>query len=269
MSYPHLIEQTLAQTRTKKAENALSTSLASGGNLSKAYYIHAVKYGDYIDVRTYRDVKLSFNGIDTSATRGDKGEKRDDSTSRSKIKLYRLVMANVRKHGKYRPIFATYTFKEPITNLDTALKRYRSYLEKLEYYLGYKPRYVAVPQIQWERYNKEGVKVWHFHIVFFNVPKLNFKKNDQMWGETSNSVNLQFVRGIRSVGAYVAGYCTKKDFEEIPFNKRFYYCSRNLIQPVDIYEKSDIDNIIQSSTVSILSTFEGDNYSQIKYKIHG
>jgi len=257
----------MAETRAKKAKRMTSSVFGSNSEIKKAYYKHAVQYGDYVDIRIYKDVRVIFNGIDTSSYRQKEGEKRDDSLSRSKVKLFRLVMGNVGKHGKYRPIFATYTFKEPITNLDAALERLRSYRNKLNYYLGYKARYVAVPQIQWERYEKEGVKVWHFHIVFFNVPKLDFETNDKMWGEESNSVNLQFVRGIRSVGAYIAGYMTKKDFLEIPFNRRFYYASGNLVQPIDIYEQSAIDSLLENANIQLLSSFEGDNYSQTKYKI--
>jgi hypothetical protein len=254
----------MAQTREEFTKNAIFTSKISGGNVNKSYWRHAVIYGDYIDLRVYKYAKITFNGCDTSKTRREDGEKRADSLARSKVRVYRLISANIRKHGRYRPIFATYTFKEPIVCLDSALQSYRRYLRRLQTYIGYKLKYTCVPQIQWERFEKTGLKVWHFHIVFYNLPAISYKIHNKFWNQ--GRTDFQYVKGARNIGAYLAGYFTKKDFEEIPLNRRFYYCSSGLIQPYDVFSTDAIDHILKSN-VKLLETYEGSNFTQLKYRI--
>jgi len=264
-SYPHLFTPKMALTR-HEIEKSFISSPSFGGNINKVYYQHGVKYGDYFDLRTYHNVKTTFKNKRVAGyEKATEGNKRIDSVARAKVKLFRLTVANVGKHGRYRPIFATYTFAQSITEYDKAVKTYTAYLRRLQAHIGYHLRYVAVPQIQWKRFEKTGQKVWHFHIVFFNIPKLDIEKNDKMWGQ--GFVKLEFPRGVRNVGAYIAGYMTKKDFEEIPINKRFYYCSRGLLQPQDFFNKDSVDGVLRHARLKTLSIYEGTNFSQTKYKL--
>lgn len=262
----------MALTRSQKVNlNRSYSKNIAGGNVHKSYYKHGVLFGDYFDLRIYRNVKVTFNGIDTSKTRREKGTKRFDSVARSRVKIYRLVTANVRKHGNFKPVFATYTFKEEVTDLNEALGRYRYYLQKLRSTVSHSLKYLTVPQIQWKRFDKYGVKVWHFHTVFFNAPKFDLRSNDEMWCQGSGAVNLRFIdnrgRSISNVASYIAGYITKKDFDEVPLNKRFYYASMGLIQPQDVFHSDSIDSILSCATLKVLSTFEGNTYVQTKYKL--
>jgi len=253
-------------TRANKVINVnLDVKHGLTKTVSNAYYKHAVQYGDYLDLRIYREVQYRHYGTDTIKIRGSQGDRRYDSLARSKVALYRLTMANVGKHGRYKPIFATYTFKEPITDLDRAVILFKSYIRRLSNELGFRPEYVAVPQIQWQRFEETGLKVWHFHAIFFNTPPISYKKNFQLWGQ--GRTDLQFVRGIRNVGAYIAGYFNKSDFCEVPFGRRFYYASRGLIRPIEFFHSDTIDSIISTGSVKVLSVFEGNRYTQLKYKL--
>jgi len=233
--------------------------------ISRAYNCHAVLYGDYCDVRNYYDVQYKHYGNDTSKARRQHGSKRADAVARAKVKIYRLVTGNVYKHARVRPIFGTYTFEEPITDFDIALTHYKRYIRRLKEYTNNQIRYVAVPQIQWSRYQDTGLKVWHFHFVYFNLKPVDFKINDKLWGQ--GIVQMEYVRGINNIGAYIAGYMTKKDFDEIPLNKRFYYPSRNLIQPKDVFHIENVQQIIKGAKVKLLSTYTGVKYTQSKYKL--
>jgi len=233
--------------------------------ISHAYDCHAVLYGDYCDVRQYFEVQYKHYGNDTSKTRRQHGSKRSDSVARSKVKIYRLVTGNVYKHGRIKPIFGTYTFKEPITDYDFALTHYRRYIRRLKNYTQGKVRYVAVPQIQWDRYEKTGLKVWHFHFVYFNLKPVDFTINDKLWGQ--GMVQMEYVKGINNIGAYIAGYMTKKDFDEIPLNKRYYYPSIGLIQPKNVFHKDNVQQIIKGAKVRLLSMYTGVRYTQNKYKL--
>jgi hypothetical protein len=266
-SIPHITTYNMALTREQKVKIVKVESKVSGGNVNKSYWKHGVLYGDYLDLRVYQNIKITFNGTDTSKTRREEGQRRDDSLARSKVQLYRLVQANVKKHGRFKPIFATYTFKEDVESLDEGLKNFRRFIRKLNNYLGYNLKYVAVPQIQWERFQKTNKKVWHFHVIYFNCPKLPFSVIDSFWGQGSNAVNTQFVRGIRDVGCYIAGYFNKQDISEVPLNRKYYYTSRGLIRPVDIFHNDTIENILIPGTFKVLKVFEGANFTQIKYKL--
>jgi hypothetical protein len=250
----------MALTRAQKTDLYKIESKIAGGNVSKVYYQHGVKYGDYFDLRIYKDVKITHKYAGCDKTKSKEGGKRDDSVARARVNLYRLITGNIRQHGRYRPIFGTYTFKDNITDVDEANLRLKLYLASLTEHLGYRPKYVAVPETQ-----KRGA--WHFHIVFFNVPKLNYATNDKLWGQGQQAVNLQFIRGVRDVGAYVSKYLSKEIIVNRGINKKMYYTSRGLLRPQDVFHKDTIDNILRDGTFKVLSTFEGNTYSQIKYKL--
>lgn len=255
----------MALTRAEKVKIIKSESSIYGHSVSNSYYKHAISYGNFLDVRVYKDAKVTFKGQDNSHNRKESGEKRYDSVARAKVKLYRLIVGNVKKHGNFKPIFATYTFADDVTSHREALRYYKLYRKRLSDYLGFSPKSLTVPQIQWERYEKTGKKVWHFHTVFFDVSKLSIKINDKLWGQ--GMVNLQYVKGYRDIGAYLAGYFTKEDYLEIPLNARFYYPTRGLFHPVDYFNTDTIDSILLSGNNKVLSVYEGDSYTQIKYKL--
>jgi len=250
----------MANTRAQKVEFYKIASKIAGGNISKVYYKHGVLYGDYFDLRIYNDVKSTFYATSNIKVKSKQGSKRFDSLARSRVALYRLIVANVGKHGRFKPIFATYTFASNITNLADANLRFKLYLEKLREYLGTRPKYVCVPEVQ-----ERGA--WHFHVIFFNLPKISFKDNDAMWGQGDSAVNLQVIKGIRDVGAYCAKYLSKEMIASCGINKKLYYSSRFLVRPIDVFHLDAIDTIVNNHTLKVLSVYSGNNYSQIKYKM--
>jgi len=251
----------MANTRAQKVENYKVRSSVAGGNISKVYYKHGVVYGNYFDLRIYKDVKTTFKYDRENNAKGKSGGKRDDSVARARVALYRLITANIGKHGRFKAIFATYTFARNITDIETANLRFKCYIASLTEYVGYRPKYVCVPETQ-----ERGA--WHFHVVFFNLPKIDFKVNDKLWRQGETAVNMQFVRGIRDIGAYCSKYLSKEMIITRGINKKVYYTSRHLIRPFDVFEQDVIDNILIGGTFRVLSSFEGDNYSQIKYKLY-
>lgn len=248
-------------TREQRADYNKAQSKASGGNICKSYYKHGVVYGDYFDLRIYTNVKNTYYPADTNREKRRQGAKRDDSIARARVQLYRLVQANVGKHGRYRPIFATYTFKDNITDLSRANSYYKQYATKLRYHIGKNPEYVVVPEQQ-----QRGA--WHFHTVFFNLPKIDPKLNDALWGQGDYAVKLEYVRGIRNVAAYLAKYLSEDFLANRPLNSKFYRSSAGLIRPYDVFHHDIIDNLLDMPRIKVLSTYQGVSYSQIKYKLN-
>jgi len=250
----------MALTRAQKATFAKTLSNISGGNVHNSYYKHGVLYGNYFDLRIYKDVRFSFKQPDRDYTKTKQGKKRDDSTSRTRVNLYRLVSANIRQHGRYKPLFATYTFSDNIIDRDIANLKFKIYIQKLSSHLGYNPKYIVVPENQ-----KRGA--WHFHVVFFNLPKMNFKDNDKMWGQGTNAVNIQYIRGISDISAYLAKYLSKDMVIHRELNKKLFFSSRGLLRPIDVFNTDAIDSILKHGRVKVLSVFEGKTYTQTKYSL--
>jgi len=250
----------MANTRAETVQFRKIQSKISGGNISKVYYKHGVLYGKYFDLRIYNEVKQTFYATDTNKVKSKQGGKRDDSISRARVNLYRLVVGNTYQHGKYKPILATYTFADDIRNIAEANLHFKLYLERLTKYLGTRPKYVAVPELQKR-------KVWHFHVVFFNLPTIDLKINDRLWNQGDYAVKLEYIRGIRDIGSYCAKYMTKEMYEHTGASKKLYYCSKHLVRPIDVFAPDAIDTILQYSTFKVLSTFSGQSYTQLKYKL--
>lgn len=245
-------KQTVEYVNLQKKYNPTS-------NISKAYYRHGVLYGDYFDLRIYKDVKITFNygAQDYNKTKSKEGTKRSDSTARARVNIFRLVSGNVGRFGQFKPIFGTYTFAEQTRSIDYANTRFKYYIKQLNNYLGYKAEYIVVPE-------KHKSGSYHFHSVFFNLPKMSYRDNDKMWGQGDSAVNLQYARGVRDTGAYLAKYLSK-DVKDL--NKKMYRTSKGIIRPINVIHSDTIDSILDSSTIRVLSAFEGHTYTQTKYKL--
>jgi len=243
----------------------LDKLLNCNSNISKAYWIHAVKYGDYLDVRTYNNVKITFNGKNRDYTKRKQATKRVDSLSRSRQEIYRLIHANCFRHGQYRPIFTTYTFKEQCSSITFVNSLFDLFRRKLQRETGKRLQYLCVPEIQKEREKKEGVGVWHFHVIWFNLPWIDAKIHEELWSH--GWCDIQAVRSIRDIGAYVAKYLSKDIMESRLYGKKTFYTSRGLIRPVDFFHKEEIDNIMNSCNTTVITRYEGPTFTQIKYKL--
>jgi len=238
-------------------------TLDVASSLSKAYYIHGVVYGDYMDVRTYNDVKVTFKGSTSLKTRNKEGVKRGDSLGRSRNRIYRLIHGNACKHGNYKPVFTTYTFAESVSDYDEACYYFKAFIRKLRHFFGSKIQYLCIPEIQKQREAKYGVAVWHFHTVFFNLPYLDRIKHSELWGK--GRTNIQIVKDLNDIGAYVSKYLSKDILNSKLYGKRVLHVSKGLFQPYDVFHKEGVDEVLANGMIPI-SSFEGVNYKQVKYK---
>lgn len=249
------------ETRREKVARAYTVDKRLGGNLRRAYYKKGVMFGDYLDLIVYNNVNYGFNQKRSDYSKSSGGTKRNDSVGRARINLYRLILGNVRQHGRFRPIFATYTFKERMPGIDDAYSSYKYYISKLNRYLGYKSKWVLVPEQQ-----KNGN--WHFHVVFFNLPKMDFKVNDKMWNQGHSAVNMQFITGrYDSIAKYLSKYLSKDWLLNRGKNKKLYSCSRGLKRPIEMFREDTIANILESANIKVLQIYEGNNYTHTRYKL--
>lgn len=168
----------------------------------------AICSGNIIEVYNYEEPL--FYGFDNSNNGIGKGKKkvddkkdfikRRDNMNVSKMKLRRLINANVTKYSK----FVTLTFKENIQDIKVAKNIFKKFVMKLNYQRKKQNKsnlkYVYVIEFQ-----KRGAI--HFHCVFFNLDFMKNSELQKLWGQGFTKINI--ITNIDNVGAYVVKYMDK------------------------------------------------------------
>ena len=160
-----------------------------------------------------------------------------DNIFRAKRTVRRLINANVDRHSgeKNRDKFLTLTFAENMTDIQQANRHFHNFMKKLRYHHG-AFEYVGVPQIQWQRYKKYGVKVWHYHVAVFGLPYVPQKELVGEWGH--GTVSIEAMEAYENPGSYMCRYMGK-DFagEELTGHRRFF-TSQGLYRPEETRAES-------------------------------
>lgn len=183
------------------------------------------------------------------------------SISRARLRIRRLISANSGQYG-CRDIFITFTFAENKIALKEANKCWTEFIKRLNYHLGFKVKYVAVVEFQ-----KRGAV--HYHCIFFNLPFLpDIKENfSRIWSH--GFINIQSVKKIRSVGAYLSKYLQKGVVDARLFNEKCYFSSRGLKKPI-VSRHEPVDISFDNNNTVLKLEDSKEYYSQwtgkIKYK---
>mgnify|MGYP000358220771 CR=1 FL=1 len=222
----------------------------------RVYQKRLIHYGKHIELFIYEKPKIILSRVgETHTRRFRKDAKRSESSAlRAKRSLLRLVEANVGQYGDSKPVFATLTQKENQVSLPISNRRFSEFIKRLNYELGMKLKYVAVPEFQ-----KRGSV--HFHIVFFNLPFLHVKKFEKIWGY--GMTNVQLMKKANRTGAYLAKYFTKAVQDPRLYQKKAYFSSRGLKKPVDIFGGYEVDEFLRGVTIKEV---HHKNYNGLIYK---
>lgn len=163
-------------------------------------------------------------------------EKTQSHLHRTKKQVRLLLQSNLNIHSHYRLQFVTYTFRKEITNLADANKLYKDFTLRLNYHLKTKLKYLLVPEIQPERAKKYGAKVWHFHVIYFNLPQIYYPKLYKIWGH--GGIRVKPMNDPDHLVNYVAKYFTKQDDHDK--NKKRFVTSRGLQRPWEFRDEQVI-----------------------------
>jgi len=136
--------------------------------IKKTINNQAIFYGNVVKSAEYSKPIYVHSSQRKDFQKKDSGDKRDDSLSRSRITLYRLIHANIRQHGQFPPVFLTLTYKDNLQDIKQSNKDFRLYIKRLNFHLRIKLRYICVPE-----YQKRGAV--HYHVMFFNIPFRHYK----------------------------------------------------------------------------------------------
>jgi hypothetical protein len=235
--------------------NSINTSQLTKTVLKK-YSAKCVISGDHAETYEYHKARTGAKpGKHTRTGEPRKREARMDNIFRAMRQVRRLINANVGRHchENRRDKFLTLTFAHNITDIQQANQYFDNFFKKLRYHYG-EFKYIGVPQIQWKRYEKYGVKVWHYHVAAFGLPYIPQKELVERWGR--GTVSIEAVEDYENQGSYMARYMVK-DFtgEELTGHRRFF-TSRGLYRPEETRAESVHEILARLNIPEECKTFE-------------
>lgn len=234
---------------------------------NKKYDIKLVESDNYVQLYMYETKKLKKkkdNDIDLMLKKNKidkmvdvKNEKVTNSNNltnvielrsiiRSKLECQRIAKAN----DTQWETFITLTFKENITDIDNANKRFRYFVDKVRR-VKKDFKYICIPEFQ-----KRGAI--HYHLLT-NIPvnsKLLPKREPlKLWNKETKSYkeieyydikywnegfsSAEIIKGDqKKIVGYISKYMTK-DIDNRLFNKHRYFYSKNLNKPKENFIDTD------------------------------
>lgn len=233
---------------------AYNEKIIKSGNVVEVYkYENKVQYG-YLDEKKIGRIKC--------ANEENKKANREKIVNRARTSIRRLVNCNVTRNSK----FVTLTFKEDIKNINVANYEFKKFIGRLNYKLNKKIAYLTV--IEFQDLKREGVV--HYHTIFFNIPYISNYALARVWG--NGFIKINKIEDVDNVGAYVCKYMSKDNADTRLTEKKCYFTSRNLKQPIEIltdtlYEKkiSPLKKDLKSRIPKYTQSFQNE-YNSVDYK---
>lgn len=195
---------------------------------AKVAEVRYVRAGNHLEVFEYKKARTGCVSSKKVGTGSRAGRNRGDNASRAKSAVKHLVNAN---HGQWpeQDKFITLTYGEDATeSLTEACRHLDLFLKRMRRRYKEKWTYVAVPEIQWKRYKKYGVKAIHWHLAVFGLPFVAADLLASIWGHGFVRINKQ--QDFENPGKYMSDYIGK-DFSEEEFNgHRRYLTGQGLLR---------------------------------------
>jgi hypothetical protein len=221
------------------------------------YKYKIVRSGDVLEVYEYEGIQRSKKGIKRKEKEKKEEEKesieekteeqireiRKKSISRASKDLKRTINANIGKWGHELPKFLTLTFREDIKDFKTANYEFKKFHQRLSYRIGYKLMYTVAPEFQ-DGERKGVVKggrggVIHFHVVLYNMPFILADELSKIWNQGFIKINA--IDNVDNLGAYVAGYMSKKLDDPRYDGQKRHFSSKGLYKSIEIKSINPID----------------------------
>jgi len=216
-----------------------------------------------------------------------------ESLKRSRVRALnnfrRTYDKNFESWGQ-KPKFLTLTYEGNMSDRVLALKDFSLFIRRFNYHLLRKEKkakdrkkqvlkYMAVIE-----YQKRGAA--HFHIVFFNLPFLEKKVVEDLWGHGFIKIEQIKKTGkgnpYRGMVFYLMKYMSKTLIEDIEASKsagklvadetieKFYFSSRGLLKPqkmlLQATEKHHLDVLLKGMSVEYETTFNNEYTGEVTYK---
>jgi len=219
---------------------SLNKAIETGKFIQIFSYRNPIEYG-------YESPKKSLTGF---ALKTDINLIAQISANRAKSHLRALIIGNMYHYLQYKPVFLTLTFTENIQSLEKANYKFRQFIKRFDYKLGYKLRYVSVPEFQ-----ERGAV--HYHLIIFNIPFIKGQDIEKIWAYGKTDIKLV----NRGTGAfnYIVKYLNKS-FKDARYKgkKRYFYSLVN--HSVETRDEDTVEFIFQQLNI-------GDLIKEYQYEI--
>lgn len=210
------------------------------GNLSEVYqYERPVIYN-----RSARSILDHF----CKHTPKGQGKNKDENLSRSfrrrKQTIRRYINSNVKDILKCS--FLTLTYAQNMQDQSQGYIDLKNFLKRLRYHYPDFNKYLWCVERQ-----KRGAI--HFHIVFFDVPKIEAEELSLLWGKGFIKINQ--CDGVNNLGAYMTKYMGKES-QKLSLTGRIWGHSENLLKckivkndsSIEADKKRDFSRILYSTS---------------------
>lgn len=157
---------------------------------------------------------------------------------RTKNNIKRLAWCNSNEFLS----FLTLTFEENISNFDKANYELKNFLKKI------RRRYPDIKYLGVCEFQKRGAIHYHFLLNTFH------DANDlaKIW--KNGFIKINKLRNKNNLGSYITKYLTKENFlDNRFFNKRKFFCSRNLKRSIVINDTYVIHDILRGKYSDYIS----------------
>lgn len=232
----------------------------------EVYSSKIIKSGNVYEI--YRYEKPIFKGFKSKGGRHHQDEtseeekviNRDRVLSKNRRDIRRLVNSNFNQWGQFSK-FLTLTFRDDVRELEKANYEFKKFKQRLEYEIGFKMKYLCVPEL-----TKKG-RV-HYHVAIFNMPYVKHKDLLRIWG--NGGLNIKEMKDVDNVGAYICKYLTK-DMADSFKGKKCYTTSRGLLKPKEITNEKEVAKCSDHLTTSgkyllkYETSFENDYTGKVEY----
>lgn len=183
----------------------------------KGYNVKAKKMGHVI--RFYEYEQRQYIGRESEGGRhgfGDPDRTEEyikTACQRRRNNVIELALCNFDSYDK----FATFTYREHVTNIDIANKDYKEFIQRMRY------KYGAFPCLTVIEFTKKG-RI-HYHMLA-KLPYIKKSLLAEIWGH--GFVKINRITHVDNIGAYIVKYMTKEGFDERLKGRKMYLCSKGL-----------------------------------------
>jgi hypothetical protein len=223
-----------------------------------AYDRKIIQYGNYFDLIEYSSSIYLYDSQRTYFEKTNtKTKRRQDSLSRTRNSVTRIIQCNIDDDPTQVPVFVTLTFKDNIKDVQTANYHFKKFTQRLKYHIGKSPKYLAVVEFQ-----KRGAV--HYHIVYFNLPYIDKSKFENIWSHGFSRIEVP--QNIKDVTRYVGKYMQKELIDKRLVGQKAYFTSRGILRPIHTFDPDIIDRVLSSDRIILQDFYESMGLKIKKYK---
>lgn len=241
------------KSRSSKELRLLLDSRLISPTLSRLYDVKLVDVGDYIQLYVYENKKMlkrkeKDNDLNLMKEISPKEKKaaiqnsltqiEEKNIIRSKLECQRIAKANIQEWQT----FITLTFAENITDVSTANKRFRYFIDKVRR-VKKDFKYLCITEFQ-----KRGAIHYHLltNISIDDTTLIYTQEDNQKYKHIKywldGFTSIEVIKGDpKKIIGYIAKYMTK-NIDSRLFSKHRYFYSRNLNTPIENYINFDNEN---------------------------